>query len=112
VVNVSAGIWHSLAIRSDGTVWAWGRDDDAELGDGQIVRSRITPQPVPNVTGVRQVVAEEGDSFALRTDGSVLAWGSTAAASSVRASQVARKARPSSATRSRRHPWRSPVSPN
>src|SRR5262249_51091239 len=34
VVQVSAGWKHNLALRSDGTVWAWGQDNQGEVGDG------------------------------------------------------------------------------
>jgi alpha-tubulin suppressor-like RCC1 family protein len=35
VMSVSAGFGHyACALRSDGTVWCWGRDGEGELGDG------------------------------------------------------------------------------
>src|ERR671926_1681416 len=34
VKQLAAGLSHSLAVRSDGTVWAWGRNAENELGDG------------------------------------------------------------------------------
>lgn len=33
VISVSAGDTHSLALRKDGTVWAWGGNEQGELGD-------------------------------------------------------------------------------
>jgi hypothetical protein len=33
-VAVAAGCYHSLAVRSDGTVWAWGYNSSGQLGDG------------------------------------------------------------------------------
>jgi len=32
VVGVAVGSYHSLALKSDGTVWAWGSDDFGQLG--------------------------------------------------------------------------------
>ncbi len=32
VVSVASGDLHSLAVKSDGTVWAWGYNGDGELG--------------------------------------------------------------------------------
>ena len=42
VVAVSAGSAHTLATRSDGSIWAWGSNWSGELGDGTGV-SRFTP---------------------------------------------------------------------
>jgi alpha-tubulin suppressor-like RCC1 family protein len=64
-----------VALRSDGSVWAWGFNGDGELGDGT-VDSRATPQPVRNLSSTAvKVVAENGDTAALLADGSVWMWG-------------------------------------
>ena len=34
VVQISGGCFHSLALKSDGTVWAWGLNIHGQLGDG------------------------------------------------------------------------------
>ena len=33
-VQIAAGIFSSYAMLVDGSVWAWGRNDDGQLGDG------------------------------------------------------------------------------
>ena len=33
-VQVATGYYHTLALKSDGTVWAWGFDGNGQLGDG------------------------------------------------------------------------------
>lgn len=71
--QVSAGFRHMLALRSDGTVWAWGSN-----GYGQVGRSctNCSPRPVNGLTGTfTQVLARGDTSFALRNDGTVWAWG-------------------------------------
>jgi len=35
VIAVSAGSQHSMAVKSDGTLWAWGNNHYGKLGDGQ-----------------------------------------------------------------------------
>ena len=35
--HVAAGSYHSLARRTDGTLWTWGHNSFGELGDGTIV---------------------------------------------------------------------------
>jgi alpha-tubulin suppressor-like RCC1 family protein len=45
--KIAAGSFHNLALRSDGTVWAWGDNQYGQLGDGRAM-SRLTPvQVVP-----------------------------------------------------------------
>ena len=81
VIAVSAGSYHSLALKSDGTVWAWGCNYyEGRLGDGTAV-DKTTPVQVryePNISFLTDIVAvSAGDdhSLALKVDGTVWAWG-------------------------------------
>jgi uncharacterized repeat protein (TIGR01451 family) len=76
VVAVAAGDNFSLAVRNDGTVWAWGDDGMGQLGDGTTAYSRIVPLQVNEITGAVKVAAGHYHSLALRSDGTVWAWGS------------------------------------
>jgi alpha-tubulin suppressor-like RCC1 family protein len=62
------------AVRSDGTLWAWGDNGAGELGNGTTV-SHFSPVQVPGLTGIRQVSAGPDYALALRSDGTVRAWG-------------------------------------
>ncbi len=46
--QVSAGDKHSLAIRADGTVWAWGRNDYGQVGEGSTV-DQVLPVCITSV---------------------------------------------------------------
>jgi alpha-tubulin suppressor-like RCC1 family protein len=71
VVQVAAGGYQSLALVSDGTVYAWGYNFD-ENWDGV-----PTPQAVTGLTDVDviQIAAGNTHSLALASDGTVYAWG-------------------------------------
>ena len=46
VVAVAAGRLHNLALKSDGTVWAWGRNYEGELGIGNTLQQQCaSPGP-------------------------------------------------------------------
>ena len=76
VKQVSAGIFHSLAVKNDGTVWAWGSNAYGQLGDGYTT-DRPTAVQVQGVSGVKQVSAGTGTDFslALKDIGTVWGWG-------------------------------------
>lgn len=74
VIALDASDASNLAIRSNGTVWAWGYNGYGELGDGT---TKTSARPV-KVSGLSNVVATAtGNSFALalRSNGTVWAWG-------------------------------------
>ena len=71
--SVSWGASHALALKSDGTLWAWGDNTLGQLGTGTAGGSRS--KPVQVLTQVRYVSAGSGFSLALKTDGTLWAWG-------------------------------------
>jgi alpha-tubulin suppressor-like RCC1 family protein len=75
VVAISATENSAYALRSDGTVWAWGYDFDGELGQGDRQGFRPTPVQVTGLTGVTQITSGQFNGYALRSDGTVAAWG-------------------------------------
>ena len=73
-VDVAVGFYHCLAIKSDGTLWAWGGNFNYQLGDGTKI-TRLTP--VPSIPGNdwKQAAVGGASSFALKNDGTLWAWG-------------------------------------
>ena len=74
-VDIAGGREHVLALRPDGTVVAWGSNQYGQLGLGAAGGQRTTPTPVPGLTSVVAVASGHNHSLALRSDGSVWAWG-------------------------------------
>ncbi|MBB4907910.1 RCC1 domain-containing protein [Actinophytocola algeriensis] len=81
VASIGAGSYNGYAVTSDGTAWAWGLNVHGQLGNGDPCdpftncESRV-PVRVTGLSDAAQVVAG-GDytAYALRSDGSVAAWG-------------------------------------
>ncbi len=74
-VNIAAGGSTSLALKADGTIWAWGENIYGQLGDGSRVREQASP--VRSVSGDdwKQVATTGIHSVALKRDGSLWSWG-------------------------------------
>ncbi|MBL9145190.1 MAG: hypothetical protein JNM99_16035 [Verrucomicrobiaceae bacterium] len=79
VVAVAAGAYHSLALTSDGLLFAWGRNTNGELGNNSTSDSSL-PTPV-DMTGVLagktivQIAGGQSCSAVLDSNGKVYAWG-------------------------------------
>lgn len=65
---------HSMALKNDGTVWAWGNNFNGQIGDGTTV-NRKTATQVSSLTGVSSISGGRYFSLALKNDGSVWSWG-------------------------------------
>jgi alpha-tubulin suppressor-like RCC1 family protein len=68
----------SLALLSDGSVWAWGDGQRGQLGDG-VARSRRSPGRVhiPAGVSVASLATGGATSYAVSTAGDVYAWGAS-----------------------------------
>eukprot|EP01046_Picozoa_sp_COSAG06_P042740 COSAG06_NODE_5489_length_3446_cov_2.584105_1_plen_858_part_00 len=74
--QVAAGGNHSLILKTDGRVLAFGRNDCGQLGDGSTT-DHHSPVEIASLGGDNaQVVAGNAHSLILKTDGRVLAFGS------------------------------------
>src|SRR5919202_7111849 len=72
---VPAGVAAHAA--SSGHAWAWGNNADGQLGNGTTTRygGIATPGQASNLTGVTAVAGGSDFSVALKSDGTVWAWG-------------------------------------
>lgn len=72
--KVSTGSDHTLAIKTDGTLWAWGGNYVGQLGDGTTVQ-KTEPTPIGISNMWEKIAAGQGHSLGLLTDATTWAWG-------------------------------------
>ncbi|NCW56734.1 MAG: hypothetical protein EBV65_03555 [Gammaproteobacteria bacterium] len=72
--KISAGGYHALVLLDNGDVYAWGLNDNAQLGLGDVL-SRTAPTKVTLPRPAISVAAGRAFSLALLDDGRVFAWG-------------------------------------
>jgi len=75
VTAVSAGGAYTMAIRTDGSLWGWGINDWAQLGDGTRTDRHNPVFIMDNVVAVS--AGSDWHTLAIRTDGSLWFWGNT-----------------------------------
>lgn len=72
--RLATGRYHAAALKSDGTVWTWGRNGVGQIGDGTGFNQEV-PVQVPGLSGVAGIAAGSRHLLALKADGTVWAWG-------------------------------------
>jgi alpha-tubulin suppressor-like RCC1 family protein len=83
ITQVSAGNNHACGLTKAGTVLCWGTNNNGQIGVSSAMDMSCVgatpcrpPVEVPGLTGVKQVAAGNGSTCAVKTDGTVLCWGS------------------------------------
>jgi len=74
VISVSSSLYHSLFLKSDGTVWACGYNTFGQLGDGTTT-DNYTPVQVSGLTNIIAIAAGYEHSIFLKDDGTVWVCG-------------------------------------
>ena len=72
--QVAVGEQFVVALRTDGTLWSWGFNQNGQLGDGTTV-SHATPAKIGKDTDWAFIAAGKGHALAIKTSGALYAWG-------------------------------------
>jgi len=65
---------YALAIKTDGTIWSWGRNSYGQLGLGNTT-NYSSPKQIGSLTNWAKVACGQGHTVAVKTDGTLWAWG-------------------------------------
>ena len=74
IKQISAGNGHGMALKTDGTAYAWGWGARGQLGSGS-TNNQSSPVRCGTLTGIKKVVCGYAQSYAVLENGSVYAWG-------------------------------------
>ena len=73
--QVSCGGWHTAAIKTDGTLWIWGENFGAKIGDNTTIDKSTPVTTFAGGTNWKQVACGGNHTAAIKTDGTLWIWG-------------------------------------
>ena len=73
--DVAVGSYHTVAIKTDNTLWTWGWNTNGQLGDGTKDHRSSPVQIIANSTDWEQVDCKWRQNAAIKKDGSLWTWG-------------------------------------
>ena len=75
-LDIGSGEYHSIATTDDGKLWTWGDNGSGQLGQNDShTLDRSSPVQVGSLTTWSKVAASITNSYAIKTDGTMWAWG-------------------------------------
>ncbi|RVT75736.1 HYR domain-containing protein [Flavobacterium sufflavum] len=72
--SIAAGMFHTVGVKLDGTLWTWGFNSQGQLGDGTTT-DRNSPVKIGTDTNWKNVSAGDFHTVAIKTDGTIWTWG-------------------------------------
>jgi len=72
--QASTGLFTSLAIKTDGTLWSWGKNQWGQLGDGTVA-NKSSPVQIGSLTNWKQSSSSSYSGLAIKQDGTLWGWG-------------------------------------
>ena len=74
VTALAAGTEHIVEVKIDGTIWAWGKNDQGQIGDGT-TDMKTAPVQIGEDMDWVAAAAGKNHTLALKSDGTLWAWG-------------------------------------
>ena len=75
IIAIAAGGYHTLALESNGQIWAWGDHKRGQLGINDETDHFTTPVLISNLYEITHICAGKSHSLARKSNGTVFAWG-------------------------------------
>lgn len=72
--QVACGALHTVSVKTNGTLWAWGYNTRGELGQNTVI-NRSSPVQIGSLSNWSQVACGGSHTVAVKTDGTLWAWG-------------------------------------
>lgn len=76
---VSKSSYNTFGIKTDGTLWGWGRNNGGQLGLNDIINRSSPCQEFTSSTNWKYVHTDGDSTFAIKTDGTLWGWGNNTA---------------------------------
>ena len=76
VIRISSSSSVNLALKQDGTVWAWGQNNTGVMGNGAMYGTQNSPLQVDNLSEISAVSTSGNHALAVKSNGTVWGWGS------------------------------------
>ena len=73
--QVACGNFHTAAIKTDGTMWAWGFNSTGQIGDSTVTNKSAPSQVIGSDNNWKQVAGGQYFTAGLKTDGTLWMWG-------------------------------------
>jgi len=73
--KVSTSQHNTAAIKTNGTLWVWGRDTDGTCGQNSVATGRSSPVQIGSDTDWAEISTGSEFCFAIKTDGTLWSWG-------------------------------------
>ena len=76
-VKIAPSYFFTIALKSDGTIWAWGQNNNYQLGNSPATAQQLFPIQVGTANDWVEIATGTGDtSFAIKANGTIWGWGS------------------------------------
>ena len=72
--EIDSGMQHSIAIKNEGTLWAWGLNYAGQLGNGNLI-DQNEPSQIGILTDWQKIFIGEENSYAIQNNNTLWAWG-------------------------------------